>query len=140
MPKQISTMEALKKEADGERDPEFFILLNGYLRSSKRIIWDEKDQLFYILNYIDDTEQELTEAQLMDRDYTNIGYAMTKGALFKMVEVIQMMKAEKDTCLICGQDVERTMDGDRFCSKCGWFEECDEPATTAVGWLESTNP
>ena len=83
MPKQISTMEALKKEADGERDPEFFILLNGYLRSSKRIIWDEEDQLFYVLNYIDDTEQELTEAQLMDRDYTNIGYAMTKGALFK---------------------------------------------------------
>lgn len=57
-----------------------------------------------------------------------------------MVEVIQMMKAEKDTCWICGQDVERTMDGDRFCSKCGWFEECDEPATNALGWLESTNP
>jgi hypothetical protein len=57
-----------------------------------------------------------------------------------MIEVIRMMKPEKDTCLICGQDVERTTDGDRFCAKCGWFEECDEPENDAVGWLESTNP
>ena len=83
MPKQIRTMEALKKEANSEQDPEFFILLNGGLRSSKRIIWDENDKLFYIVNYIDDTEQELTEVQLMDKEHTNIGYAMTKGALFK---------------------------------------------------------
>jgi hypothetical protein len=57
-----------------------------------------------------------------------------------MIEVIQMMSAENDTCLICGQDVERTVDGDRFCAKCGWFEECNESATNAVRWLESTNP
>lgn len=83
MPKQITSMEQLKKEAQGEQDTEFFILLNFYLRSSKRIIWDEEDKRFFILNYIDDTEQMLTEAQLMDKGYTNIGYAMTKGALFK---------------------------------------------------------
>jgi hypothetical protein len=74
MPKQITTMEQLKREAVEEQDAEFFILLNGYLRSSKR---------FFIINFIDDTEQELTEAQLMNKGYTNIGYAMTKGALFK---------------------------------------------------------
>ena len=50
-----------------------------------------------------------------------------------------MIKAEKDTCLICGRDVDRTMDGDRFCAKCGWVEECDEHEENAVGWLESTN-
>ena len=76
-------MEQLKRESQGEQDVEFFILLNGNLRSSKRIVWDEEDRRFYIINFIDDTEQELTEAQLMDREYTNIGYAMTKGALFK---------------------------------------------------------
>ena len=81
MPKQIESIEALKKEAN--RGAEFFIRLKGCLRSSKYIDWDEERKLFIIWNYIDDTEQVLTEAQLMDRDYTNIGYAMTKGALFK---------------------------------------------------------
>ena len=83
MPKQIKTIEELKKEAQGEQDTEFFILLRGYMRSSKRIIWDEGKKRFFIRNYIDDTKQKLTEAQLMDQDYTNIGYAMTTGALFK---------------------------------------------------------
>ena len=83
MPKQITSMEQLKKEARGEQDVEFFILLKGYLRSSKRIMWDEEEERFFIINFIDETEQELSEAQLMDRDYTNIGYAMTNGALFK---------------------------------------------------------
>jgi len=83
MPKQIKTIEELKTEAQGEQDTEFFILLRGYMRSSKRIIWDEGKKRFFIRNYIDDTKQKLTEAQLMDQDYTNIGYAMTKGALFK---------------------------------------------------------
>jgi len=83
MPKRITSLEELKREAQGEQDAEFFILLNFYLRSSKRIIWNEEDKRFFILNYIDGTEQVLTEAQLMDKGYTNIGYAMTKGALFK---------------------------------------------------------
>jgi len=83
MPKQITSLDELKREAQGEQDGEFFILLNCHLRSSKRIVWDEEDRCFYIFNYLDDTEQELTEAQLMDREYTNIGYAMTRGVLFK---------------------------------------------------------
>ena len=83
MPKRITSLEELKKEAQGEQDTEFFILLRGYMRSSKRIIWDEGKKRFFIRNYIDDTKQKLTEAQLMDQDYTNIGYAMTTGALFK---------------------------------------------------------
>ena len=83
MPKKITSMEQLKKEATDQEDAEFFILLRGYLRSSKRIVWEEDDKIFFIINFIDDTEQELTEAQLMDQEYTNIGYAMTKGALYK---------------------------------------------------------
>lgn len=83
MPKQIMSMEQLKKESEGNDDAEFFILLNYNLRSSKRIIWDEEKKRFFIFNYIDDTRQKLTETQLMSKGHTNIGYAMTKGALFK---------------------------------------------------------
>ena len=83
MPKRITSLEQLKKEARGDQNAEFFILLNGYLRSSKRIVWDEEEKQFFIFNYIDDTEQVLTEAQLMDKGFTNIGFAMTRGALFK---------------------------------------------------------
>jgi hypothetical protein len=83
MPKKITSMEQLKKEAKGQWDAEFFILLKGNLRSSKRIVWEEEEKQFFIINFIDDSEQELTEVQLMDKGYTNIGYAMTKGALFK---------------------------------------------------------
>ena len=83
MPQKITSMEQLKREAKDQWDAEFFILLRGYLRSSKRIVWEEEERKFFIINFIDDTEQELTEAQLMDKGYTNIGYAMTKGALFK---------------------------------------------------------
>jgi hypothetical protein len=83
MPKKITSMEQLKIEAKDQEDVEFFILLRGYLRSSKRIVWEEDEKKFFIINFIDDSKQELTEAQLMDKAYTNIGYAMTKGALFK---------------------------------------------------------
>ena len=82
MTNQIKSIEALKKEAQNQ-GAEFFIRLKGCLRSTKHIVWDEEDRLFFIWNYIDDTEQKLTEAQLMDHEYTNIGYAMTRGALFK---------------------------------------------------------
>ena len=40
-------------------------------------------KIFFIINLIDGTEQKLTENQMMDRDRTNIGFAMTKGALYK---------------------------------------------------------
>lgn len=83
MPKPITSMAQLKKESNNPEAAEFFILLRSYLRSSKRIVWEEGQKMFFIINYIDDSEQELNEEQLMDRRYTNIGYAMTKGALFK---------------------------------------------------------
>jgi hypothetical protein len=83
MPKRIGSLEELKKAAQNEQDSEFFILLRGYHRSSKRIFWDEGKRHFSILNCIDNTKQVLTESQLMDREYTNIGYALTNGALFK---------------------------------------------------------
>jgi hypothetical protein len=80
---KITSLDQLKKEA--EEGAEFFILLGnqGLLRSSKWIVWESEIGIFFVRNLIDDTEQELNERQIMDRGYTNIGYAMLKGALFK---------------------------------------------------------
>lgn len=60
---------------------EFFIRLNGGLRSSKHIEADS-DGKFYVFNDIDGTEDVLTETELMDQRITNVGYAITKGALY----------------------------------------------------------
>lgn len=75
----VEHLKALSNE--GYRD--YFIMLgsHGGLRSSKRIEWVERDGQFTIFNLIDDTEQELTEAELMDSRMTNIGEAITKRAL-----------------------------------------------------------
>ena len=81
MPLQIRSIEQLKEES--HCGAEFFILLNYNLRSSKRIEWDQEEKRFFVFNLIDDTEQVLTEKQLMDPGYTNIGCAMTKGALYR---------------------------------------------------------
>ena len=77
--KRIRTVAQLKELAkDGL---ECFILLNGGLRSSKYICYKPDDNSFYVLNYIDESEQELTEEQLLDSAYANIGEAMRKSAL-----------------------------------------------------------
>ena len=79
--RRIRTIEQLKELAKNGLD--CFILLNGGLRSSKHIRYYPDDNSFYVLNLIDDSEQELTEAQILDSSYTNIGEAMRKGALIK---------------------------------------------------------
>jgi len=77
--RRIKTIAQLKKLAGNGLD--CFIMLNGGLRSSKHIRYYPDDKSFYVLNLIDDSEQELTEAQILDSSYTNIGEAMRKGAL-----------------------------------------------------------
>jgi len=77
--KRVKTIEQLKTLAENGLD--CFILLNGGLRSSKHIRYHSDDNSFYVLNLIDDSEQELTEAQILDSSYTNIGEAIKKGAL-----------------------------------------------------------
>ena len=87
MPKQetkdrrIRTIEQLKELAKDENGLDCFILLNGGLRSSKHIRYYPDDNSFFVLNLIDDSEQDLTESQILDCAYTNIGEAMRKGAL-----------------------------------------------------------
>jgi hypothetical protein len=77
--RRIRTIEQLKELAKNGLD--CFILLNGGLRSSKHIRYYSDDNSFYVLNLIDDSEQELTESQILDSAYSNIGEAMKKGAL-----------------------------------------------------------
>ena len=82
--KKITTLEELKKEAvyDDKSVAEFFIMLNGGFRSSKRVTYFPNTDTFDVLNEIDDSYQEdLTEEQL--RNETHIVYAIENGAFFK---------------------------------------------------------
>ena len=82
--KKITSLEELKKEAayDDKSVAEFFILLNGGLRSSKRITYFPDSDTYDVLNEIDDSYQEdLKEEQL--RNETHILYAIENGALYK---------------------------------------------------------
>ena len=81
MPARIESIEHLKEISTNGCD--CFILLQGYLRSSKHIWYDKESNQFEIINMIDDSEQTLTEQELMDKEFTNIGYAMVNGALFR---------------------------------------------------------
>ena len=80
---QIKTIEQLKEISyNAEGVFECFILLNGNIMSRKLIDWDDDTNTFHIENLCDGSEQELTETQLMDESYTNIGKAMRLGGLY----------------------------------------------------------
>jgi hypothetical protein len=79
--KRIRTIEQLKELAKQDSGLNCHILLNGGLRSSKHIRFRPDDNVFYVLNLIDGSEQELTESRILDRACSNIGEAMKKDAL-----------------------------------------------------------
>lgn len=82
---KITTMEALKREAeydDRKGMAEFFIVLNGGFRSSKRIVYFPDTNTFDVHNEIDDSwEEDLTEEQLVNN--THIVFAIENGAFYK---------------------------------------------------------
>ena len=76
--KQINSIEDLIAEIQlGNHD---FFISNGLIRSSKYIDYD--DDIFYIFNEIDDTEQSLTSKELFNDDYTNIGISINNGTFY----------------------------------------------------------
>ena len=77
--KKIKTLDQLKKLASTDEGIECNIILNGGIGSRKHIYYDNKR--FYIWNYIDDSEQKLTEKAIMDTRRTNVGEAIIRGAL-----------------------------------------------------------
>lgn len=81
MPTRVTSVEELKRLANVEGGVEFFILLNGNVKSVKRIEWDEPSRSFCILNQVDDTHQDLSEQELATE--TNIAKAIKQGAFFK---------------------------------------------------------
>lgn len=78
---KITSVEQLKSFCTDETS-DFFIWLGG-ARSSKDIYFDSESEKFLITNCIDDSEQDLTEEELMDDSYTNIGTAITNGTFYK---------------------------------------------------------
>lgn len=78
---RVKSLTHLKKLSLG--GAEFFLVLKFGLVSYKHITWDKRRKRFNIVNRIADTKQSLTEKQMMSRTYTNIGYALTRKALFE---------------------------------------------------------
>ena len=79
--RRIRTIAQLKESARNGLD--CFILLKGGLRSSKHIRYYPDDNSFYVLNLIDDSEQEFSEKQILDKSFSNIAEAMKKGCLIE---------------------------------------------------------
>jgi hypothetical protein len=78
---KITSMQQLKRES--KEGAELFIRLRFNLRSTKWIEWDAQNKVFNVINFIDGSEQILTEKQLMDQGWTNIGHAISSGWLYK---------------------------------------------------------
>ena len=77
--KQVKDIEELKTLA--VEGAEFFIKLNGGMRSSKNITYDKDNDTWEVYNGIDDSLQTCTTAQLAED--TNIIKALDYGALWK---------------------------------------------------------
>lgn len=73
---KINSIKKLKKFLELNKN-EYFISF-GCARSSKFISL-ESDDKFYVLNYIDSTEEYMTEQELIE---SNIGKAIQKGMFY----------------------------------------------------------
>lgn len=78
---KITSVQQLREMIEND-NLEYFILLNGGLRSSKIVCMNDDGERFDIVNEIDESEQTLSEDELMDKNLTNIGYAITNGAFY----------------------------------------------------------
>lgn len=76
--KRINSLEELIEAIDSNHN-DFFISF-GIAKSSKNITYN--DGIFYIINEIDGSEEELTAEQLFDEEYTNIGKAINGGVFY----------------------------------------------------------
>jgi hypothetical protein len=84
--KQVRTIEELRKILD-KGASEFFVQLWGGARSWKTLTYADKldkdgNYKIHIYNDFDATVQVLTEKNLFNRKYTNIGFAMERGGFF----------------------------------------------------------
>lgn len=81
----IKDLQDLNEHLSKSEDPQdFFIVLNGFARSSKSIMKDGDE--YSIINEIDGSEQLLSAEKLFDTEYSFIGEAITNGCFFKYGE------------------------------------------------------
>ena len=80
--RQVKSISDLKSMIIDENIHDYFIMLNGGMRSSKTIDVTDDCEKFCVCNEIDGSEQVLSESEIMDRDFTNIGYAIVNGAFY----------------------------------------------------------
>ena len=78
--KCIRTPDDLAQLLEHGEWQDFFIVLNGSLRSSKAIKLRPSGKSFYVLNEIDGSRQVLTPKSLYTR--SNIGRAMKLGSFY----------------------------------------------------------
>ena len=70
---------------------EFLLQLGGGIAFSRKdIFYDTKTKKYEIFNYIDDTEQKLTEKQLMNQKITNIGLGIKRRCLIVNLKETQI--------------------------------------------------
>lgn len=79
--RKINNIDELK-QACYDHSASFVMQLNFGLRSSKDIEYNPGNKKFSVLNYIDDSEQTLSEDEIMDDNITNIGKAIRHGSFF----------------------------------------------------------
>lgn len=89
--KQIKTLTELKAVLKDHRPHEFRLSLNGGMYSKKTIVWVRKldkhgiksnRTFFLVTNHIDDSRQTLDTKTLFDKNHTNVGFAMKRGAFW----------------------------------------------------------
>lgn len=82
MAKKIKDLKELKELALTDSGVEVFIVLNGGLRSSKRLWYHEHDDTWDVYHEIDDSSQDGLSTKDLDKD-TMIIEALNGGALYK---------------------------------------------------------
>jgi hypothetical protein len=80
MATQVENLDHLKKLAENGTD--FHIRLNGGFRSSKNIYYNSDNNTFEISHYIDDTDEYITEQELIEGKTNNVYEALQLGALW----------------------------------------------------------
>ena len=80
MPTLIKSIKTLKEKSK-ESTLSCYVRLNSYCKSSKDITYHPKDNLWFIYNYVDDTEQELSTEELST--HTIIAEAIENKALWQ---------------------------------------------------------
>lgn len=74
------------QDLSGQGLYEYAIKLNSFMISRKTISYNPKTKKYKIINHIDDSKQYLTDKQMMNEEYTNIGKAMKLRALIAEID------------------------------------------------------